>query len=346
MDSDILTDRSGAAPVASAFSGRRDADGPRRLVILGATGSIGRSTAEVIESDPAAFSVEAVVGGRDATALAAMAIRLNARCAVIADPAAYAELSRLLAGRGIAAAAGEAAVIEAACMPADLVVAAIVGTAGVRPTFAALKAGRTIALANKESLVCAGYPFMEEAARSVGCVLPMDSEHNAIFQCLGSRDARSIEKMMLTASGGPFRTWGANRIAAATREEALAHPNWSMGAKVTIDSATLMNKGLELIESHNIFGIAAEKLDVVVNPQSIVHGFVVFEDGSVTAGMALPDMRIPIAHCLGHPHRLATPVPRLDLTKIGSLTFEAPDLERFPALGIARAALAHGELQA
>ena len=317
-------------------------DAPRRLTILGATGSIGRSTAEVIETDPDAFEVEAVVGGRDAGALARMAIRLGARCAVLADPAGYAELSALLSGHAIEAAAGPQAVTEAAIRPCDMVVAAIVGTAGVLPTFAALQAGRTIALANKESLVCAGYPFMEAAAARNLHILPMDSEHNAIFQCLGSRDAASIEKMVLTASGGPFRTWGANRIAVATREEALAHPNWSMGSKVTIDSATLMNKGLELIEAHHIFGIAADRLDVVVHPQSIVHGYVVFEDGSVTAGMALPDMRIPIAHCLGHPKRLTTGVPRLDLARIGTLTFEAPDLERFPALGIARAALGHG----
>ena len=345
LDAEILNDRDGSDALSlslpvSTFGG---ASGPRRLVILGATGSIGRSTAEVIESDPDGFEVEAVVGGSDAKSLAAMAIRLNARFAVLADPKGYAELARLLAGRGIEAAAGPDAVLEAAVRPCDLVVAAIVGTAGVAPTFAALMAGRSIALANKESLVCAGYPFMEAAARCGGRILPMDSEHNAIFQCLGSRDASSIEKMTLTASGGPFRTWGANRIAVATREEALAHPNWSMGSKVTIDSATLMNKGLELIEAHHIFGVAAAKLDVVVHPQSIVHGLVTFSDGSVTAGMALPDMRTPIAHCLGHPDRLKTPVPRLDLTRIGTLTFEAPDLDRFPALGIAKAALEQGE---
>ncbi len=316
--------------------------GPRRLVILGATGSIGQSTAEVIEASPGAFTVEAIVGGRDAKALARMAIRIRARRAVIADPGGYRELTALLAGQGIETGAGHEAVIEAARVPADLVVAAIVGTAGVLPTYAALEAGRIIALANKESLVCAGYPFMETAEKLGGKLLPMDSEHNAIFQCLGGRDCSSIERMVLTASGGPFRTWGANRISAATREEALAHPNWSMGAKVTIDSASLMNKGLELIEAHHIFDIAPSKLDVLVHPQSIVHGLVYFQDGAVTAGLAPPDMRIPIAHCLGYPDRLATGVPRLDLARIGALTFEEPDMERFPALRIARGVLDQG----
>ncbi len=316
--------------------------GPRRLVILGATGSIGQSTAEVIEASPGAFTVEAVVGGSDSKALARMAIRLKAKRAVVADPAGYRELAALLAGHGVEVGAGSEAVIEAATLQSDLVVAAIVGTAGVLPTFAALEAGRTIALANKESLVCAGYPFMEMAARHGGRLLPMDSEHNAIFQCLGGREASSIERMVLTASGGPFRTWGANRIAAASREEALAHPNWSMGAKVTIDSATLMNKGLELIEAHHIFDISPSKLDVLVHPQSIVHGLVYFQDGAVTAGLAPPDMRIPIAHCLGFPDRLATGVPRLDLARIGALTFEEPDMVKFPALRIARAALDQG----
>ena len=316
---------------------------PRRLVILGATGSIGRSVADVIEANPGQFLVDAVVGGSDARALAAMALRLGARCAALADAAGYGELVEALAGTGVEASAGPQAVIEAATRPCDLVVAAIVGTAGVAPTFAALEAGRAIALANKESLVCAGYPFMERAHRLGLRVLPMDSEHNAIFQCLGERSSEDVAKMTLTASGGPFRNWEAERIAVATREEAIAHPNWSMGAKISVNSATLMNKGLELIEAHHIFGLEAEALDVVVHAQSIVHGLIEFRDGAVIAGLANPDMRIPIAHCLGYPARLATPAARLDLTQIGALTFEKPDYGRFPALGLARSALRHGE---
>jgi 1-deoxy-D-xylulose-5-phosphate reductoisomerase len=324
--------------------GRRNRAGaPRRLVILGATGSIGRSVADVIEANPDSFVVEALVGGSNAPALAKMAARLKARFAALADAAGYRQLADLLAGTGVAAAAGPSAVVEAATRPSDLVVAAIVGTAGVAPTFAALEAGRTIALANKESLVCAGYPFMEAARRTGVRVLPMDSEHNAIFQCLAGRSSRDVAKMTLTASGGPFRSWDAGRIAAATCEEAVAHPNWSMGAKISVDSATLMNKGLELIEAHHIFNIDSALLDVVVHPQSIVHGLIEFRDGAVIAGLANPDMRIPIAHCLGYPERLATQATRLDLAQIGALTFEQPDYDRFPALGLARAALRHGD---
>ncbi len=227
-------------------------------------------------------------------------------------------------------------------MEADLVVGAIAGAAGVEPTFAAVEAGRHVALANKECLVCAGEPFMRKAREMGVRVLPMDSEHNAIFQALGGESADRIEKMWLTASGGPFRTWTAEKIAAATPEQALAHPNWAMGPKVTVDSASLMNKGLELIEALHIFGIAAKKLDVLVHPQSIVHGLVSFADGAVTAGMAVPDMKTPIAHCLAWPDRVATSVKRLDLAEIGALTFERPDFSRFPALRVAMDALAAG----
>jgi 1-deoxy-D-xylulose-5-phosphate reductoisomerase len=312
------------------------------ISILGATGSVGRSTAAVIAENRQHFRVEAVVGGRDAAALAALAIDLGARHAAIADPAAHGALSAALAGTGIEASAGEAAVLEAAERPADIVVAAIVGTAGMRPTHAALRQGRTVALANKESLVSAGDAFMRDARRA-GCrLLPMDSEHNAIFQALGTHTADDIETMVLTASGGPFRTWPGERIAAARPEEALAHPNWSMGAKITIDSASLMNKGLELIEAHHLFGVDPAALDVVVHPQSIVHGFVSFKDGSVTAGLAVPDMRVPIAHCLGFPQRLPTSASRLDLPAIARLDFERPDFERFPALRLAMDALREG----
>ena len=247
-----------------------------------------------------------------------------------------------MAGHGIECAAGPDAVVEAAVRPVDIVVGAIVGTAGVRPTYAAVSAGRTVALANKESLVCAGGPMMR-AARAAGArLLPLDSEHNAIFQALGGTDPASVEQMSLTASGGPFRTWSAERIRAALPEQALAHPNWSMGAKVSIDSASLMNKGLELIEAHHLFGVPAGKLAVLVHPQSIVHGLVSFADGSVVACLAHPDMRVHIAHCLAWPDRIDVPVRRLDLATTGTLNFEPPDLERFPALGLALAALAAG----
>ena len=309
---------------------------PRRLVLLGATGSIGSSTADVILHAPiGTFEVEAVAGGRDPDTLAQVARQLGARFAALADPAGGPALRDALAGSGIRCAAGPEAVLEAALQPADLVVGAIAGAAGVIPTHAALEAGRTIALANKECLVCAGGPFMRTAARVGVKLLPMDSEHNAIFQALGGCHPDTIERMILTASGGPFRTWTAQAIAAATPEQALAHPNWSMGPKVTVDSASLMNKGLELIEAYHLFGITAERLDVLVHPQSIVHGLVTFSDGAVVAGMAVPDMRVPIAHCLGYPNRVETRARRLDLAAIGSLTFERPDFERFPALRVA-----------
>lgn len=329
-------------PAAPARRAQDPTSPPRRLVVLGATGSIGTSTAEVIADAPDLFEVEAVVGGRDVQALARRAIALDAKFAVVADPAGYRALEEALGSSGIEAAAGPAAVIEAALRPADMVVAAIAGAAGVEPTHAALAAGRTVALANKECLVCAGGPFMRTAARSGALLLPMDSEHNAIFQALGTHHRGGLEKMILTASGGPFRTWSAAAIAAATPAQALSHPNWVMGPKVTIDSAGLMNKGLELIEAHYLFGIPAEQLDVLVHPQSIVHGLVSFVDGAIIAGLACPDMKVPIAHCLGFPNRIATSVRRLDLAEIGTLTFEKPDLSRFPALGVAIAALRSG----
>jgi 1-deoxy-D-xylulose-5-phosphate reductoisomerase len=316
---------------------------PRVITVLGATGSIGQSTAEILRGAPDAFKVAAIAGGRDPHALARMAIRLGASFAALADPSGYAALKAALAGTGIEAAAGDDAVIEAALHESDLVVGAIAGTAGVRPTFAALEAGRTIALANKECLVCAGAAFMRQALESGTRLLPVDSEHNAIFQALGDADVASIEMMTLTASGGPFRTWTREAIAAATPEEALAHPNWAMGPKVTIDSAGLMNKGLEIIEAHHIFGIEAARLDVLVHAQSIVHGLVSFADGSVTAGLASPDMKVPIGHCLAYPERLRTGARRLDLAAVGTLTFERPDFDRFPALRVALDALKTGQ---
>ncbi len=314
----------------------------RRLTILGATGSIGRSTAQVLRDAPGLFEIEAVVGGRDAMALAALARELGASCAVIADETALADLRDALAGSGIEASAGRQAIIEAAGRPVDVVVGAITGAAGVEPMFAALAPGRTIALANKETLVCAGAPFMR-AAKAAHCrILPMDSEHNAIFQALGGASPETIEKMILTASGGPFRTWTARAIAAATPEQALLHPNWLMGPKVTVDSAGLMNKGLELIEAHHLFGVPADKLDVLVHPQSIVHGLVSFADGALVAGLSSPDMKVPIAHCLGWPDRIATTSRRLDLSEIATLTFERPDFIRFPALALAMEMMREG----
>jgi 1-deoxy-D-xylulose-5-phosphate reductoisomerase len=314
----------------------------RSVVILGATGSIGRSTAEIISGAKGAFRVEAIAGGRDPKALARLARNLGVKFAALADPRGYAELKDALAGSGIEPAAGDAAVVEAALRPADIVMGAIAGTAGVPPTFAALSAGRTVALANKECLVCAGAPFMRQAAASGTRLLPVDSEHNAIFQAMGDASLDTIEMITLTASGGPFRTWTSEAIANATPEQALNHPNWSMGPKITVDSAGLMNKGLEVIEAHYLFGIEAARLDIIVHAQSVVHGLVAFTDGSVTAGLAAPDMKVPIAHCLSYPKRSTTAARRLDLTATGQLTFERPDFDRFPALRVALDALRAG----
>ncbi len=320
----------------------RDEAAPRRLSILGATGSVGASTADVVLGRPGAFVVEAVTGGTRVKELAETAIRLNARIAVIADPAAYPALVEALAGTGIEAAAGEAAVIEAASRPVDLVVAAIVGAAGLAPTIAAIDAGADIALANKECLVCAGAFFLERAAGRGVHVLPVDSEHNAIFQALESWNMPAVASITLTASGGPFRQWTVEAMRRASLAEALNHPRWSMGRKITIDSATMMNKGLEVIEAHYLFGLPPERLEVVVHPQSVVHGWITYADGSVLAQLGAADMRIPIGHCLGWPTRYPAVTRPFDLVEVGTLTFEKPDLGRFPALGLARAALSGG----
>src|SRR5271165_1028765 len=338
-----MVSRSGLAPAERPRSSDPRPDPrPRRLAILGATGSIGRSCAQVIAASPGRFAVASVAGGRDGAGLARCAIELGAGFAAVADPAGYPDLKAGLAGARIEAAAGPEAVREAALREADLVVSAIVGAAGLEPTFAAVAAGRTVALANKETLVCAGAAVMQAAERSGAMLLPMDSEHNALFQAIGEREPDTIDMMTITASGGPFREWSAERIASATREEALAHPNWVMGPKVTIDSAGLMNKGLELIEAHFLFGLPPERLDVVVHPQSIVHGLIAFADGSLIAGMASPDMRTPIAHCLAYPDRIVSGVRAPDLAALGRLTFERADLDRFPALGLAIDALKAG----
>ena len=314
----------------------------RSVSILGATGSIGASTVDLIKRAPDNYQVEAVSARRNAAALAKIARELGAKLAVVADPAAYNDLKSALSGSNIEPAAGEAALLEAAQRPADWVMAAISGSIGLKPTLAAIERGATVALANKECLVCAGALFMRRAASVGATVLPVDSEHNAIFQALGAGSREDVKRIILTASGGPFRSWSLEAIRKATREQALRHPNWSMGPKITVDSASLMNKGLELIEAHHLFAIPPDEIDVLVHPQSVVHGLVEFRDGSVVAQMGPPDMRIPIAHCLAWPRRLDGPAPRLDLAKLRELSFETPDTARFPALALARRALSTG----
>jgi 1-deoxy-D-xylulose-5-phosphate reductoisomerase len=320
----------------------------RSVTILGSTGSVGRSTAALLEEAPAgAFRVEALVANRDAAGLAAQARRLRARLAVVADPAAWPALRDALAGSGIEAAAGEDAVLAAAARPVDWTMAAIVGAAGLPATLAALGRGGVLALANKESLVCAGEIVLAVARRSGATLLPVDSEHNAIFQALESRGGgadpyATVEKIVLTASGGPFRTMAVEAMAAVTPEAAVRHPVWSMGAKISIDSATMMNKGLELIEAVRLFPVPEDRIEVLVHPQSTVHGLVQYADGSVMAQLGTPDMRTPIAHALAWPARMAASVPRLDLVTLGRLEFFAPDAVRFPALRLAREALRAG----
>lgn len=316
--------------------------GVRTLSVLGATGSVGTSTLDLVGRHADGFAVEALTAQTNAAGLAELAKRHRARVAVIGDERHYGELKECLAGTGIEAAAGEAALIEAAQRPADCVMAAIVGAAGLKPTFAAARMGRRLALANKECLVSAGTVFMRTVAEAGTELLPVDSEHSAAFQAIAGADPASIERIVLTASGGPFRTWSREAIARATPEDAFKHPNWSMGPKITIDSATLMNKGLELIEAYHLFPVEAHQLDVVVHPQSIVHCLVEFNDGSVLAQLANPDMRTPIALSLAWPARMHAPTARLDLVKLGTLSFEAPDEAKFPALRIAREALLLG----
>jgi 1-deoxy-D-xylulose-5-phosphate reductoisomerase len=315
---------------------------PRRVTVLGATGSIGRSTLDLIGRAPDDYDVIALTACTNAALLAELAIRHRAKRAVLASEAHYAELRERLQGTGIEAAAGDAAVIEAASMPADWIMAAIVGAAGLRPTFAAAQQGACLALANKECLVSAGDVFLAAIARANTTLLPVDSEHSAVFQAIDSALPHCIDMVTLTASGGPFRTWDAARMKTARPDDALKHPNWAMGPKITIDSATLMNKGLELIEAYHLFPVNAGQLEIVVHPQSIVHCLVRYCDGAVLAQMSPPDMRTPIAYSLAWPQRMRAPTERLDLTKIGSLTFEAPDEIRFPALRIAREALIAG----
>ncbi len=312
---------------------------PRRVTILGSTGSVGTNTLDLIERQPAAFEVEALTAHRSVADLASQARRVRAKRAVIADDSLYGELKDALSGSGVAVAAGASAVSEAADQPADWIMSAIVGAAGLEPTLAAVRRGAVIALANKETLVCAGALMVNEIRRYGATMLPVDSEHNAIFQVLDFERRDSVDRIILTASGGPFRTWSREAMAGVSPEQAVAHPNWDMGAKISVDSATMMNKGLELIEAHHLFSLPESQIEILVHPQSVIHSMVSYVDGSVLAQLGQPDMRTPIAYTLAWPERMAAPVERLDLAAVGQLTFEKPDFERFPALRLARDAL-------
>jgi len=315
---------------------------PRRVTVLGSTGSVGCNTIDLIERQREDFVVEALTAHRNVELLAAQARRLGARLAVIAEPSLYGALKSALAGSEVEAAAGAASVVEAAARPAEWVMAAIVGAAGLAPTLAAIRRGAIVALANKEVLVCAGALFMAEVKRHGATLLPVDSEHNAIFQVFEGNHVAAIDRIVLTGSGGPFRELPYDALGHVTPEQAIKHPNWSMGPKISVDSATMMNKGLELIEAHHLFGLPERQIEILINQQSIVHGMVVYRDGSVLAQLGSPDMRTPIAHTLAWPGRMAAPTPPLDLAALGRLTFAAPDEQRFPALRLARNALQQG----
>lgn len=317
----------------------------RRVTLLGATGSIGQSTLDLVSRNPEQFEIEALTARSSVGELAEAAKRLHAKLAVVADPSHYAALKEALAGSGVEAAAGPEALVEAAQRPSEILVSAIVGAAGLAPTLAAVKRGATVVLANKEALVSAGALMMRAVAKSKARLLPADSEHNAIFQVFEQEQRHAIDRIILTASGGPFRTCSLDEMAGVTPAQAVAHPNWSMGAKISVDSATMMNKGLELIEAHYLFDLPEEKIEILVHPQSVIHSMVGYADGSVLAQLGVPDMRTPLAYCLSWPHRMRVPVARLDLAALGQLTFEPPDEVRFPALRLARSALRAGGAQ-
>lgn len=318
----------------------------RRVTVLGSTGSVGCSTLELMDQAEQAgtgtFEVEALTGGTNIARLAEQARRWRPRIAVTADAALLDDLRDALSGTGIEAAAGDAAIVEAATRPADWIMASIVGAAGLRSAWAAATTGATLALANKESLVCCGPALIQRVKASGGRLIPVDSEHSAIFQVFPHEVPEQVARLILTASGGPFRTTPRAALTAITPEQAVAHPNWSMGAKISVDSATMANKGLEMIEAAYLFDMPAERIDVVVHPESIIHSLVEYVDGSTLAQMGPPDMKTPIACALAWPDRLAWPAPKLDLAALGRLTFEAPDEERFPALALARQALMAG----
>ncbi len=317
-------------------------DAPRRITILGSTGSIGTNTIDLIERDPASYRVEALTAYRSVELLAEQARKFDARFVAIADPDKYADLKSTMSGTDAEIAAGPDAIVEAAARDADWVMAGIVGAAGLEPTLEAARQGAVVAFANKECLVCAGDLMLEEIAQSGATLLPVDSEHNAIFQVFEFDRRATVEKIILTASGGPFRDRTRDEMKNVTPAEAVAHPNWDMGAKISVDSATMMNKGLELIEAYYLFGLPEDQIDILVHPQSIIHSMVAYVDGSVLAQLGTPDMRTPISYTLAWPQRMEAPSARLDLGDIATLTFEAPDFERFPALRLARAALKTG----
>jgi 1-deoxy-D-xylulose-5-phosphate reductoisomerase len=314
----------------------------RTISVLGATGSIGASTLDLIRRDRDHWRVVALTANGNAADLARLAREFSAEIAVVADESALPALRDALAGSGIAAAGGEAALVEAASRRVDVTLAAIVGCAGLAPTMAAIEQGRTVALANKEALVSAGDVMLAAVARSGATLLPVDSEHNAIFQCLAGNDPADVRWITLTASGGPFRDWSAEQLAAATPAQAVKHPNWDMGAKISVDSATMFNKGLELIEAWHLFPVGLERLRIIVHPQSVVHSMVEYRDGSTLAQLGPSDMRVPIASALAWPRRMDTPCAPLDLAAIGELTFRAPDELRFPATRLARQAAEAG----
>ena len=320
----------------------RTVPSPRSITILGATGSVGCNTVDLIERNADAFVVEALTANRNVALLAEQARRLRPRVAVLGDPAGYRQLKEALSGTNVAVAAGPDAVIEAASRPAEWVMAAIVGAAGLQPTLTAVRRGATVALANKECLVSAGDVFVKEVIAHGATLLPVDSEHSAIFQVFDFDNADRVGRIILTASGGPFREFTLKQMEKVTPEQAVAHPNWDMGAKISVDSATMMNKGLELIEAFHLFPIAEDRIDILVHPQSVIHSMVEYVDGSVLAQLGAPDMRTPIAYALAWPKRMAAPAPRLDLAEIKTLTFGAPDTDRFPALRLAREALKSG----
>ncbi len=318
----------------------------RRVSVLGSTGSVGRSTLDLMDltekSGAARYEVEALVAGSNLELLHQQALRWRPRVAVLADDARLPELRARLRGTGVEAQGGEAAAVEAAGRPADWVMAAIVGAAGLKPTWAAIRAGAVVGLANKESLVVSGPALLRAAREAGGAVIPVDSEHSAVYQVLQQPCASRLARVVLTASGGPFRNWTQAQMAHATPEQAVAHPNWDMGAKISVDSATMANKGLETIEASYLFDVPEDRIEILIHPQSIIHSMVEYEDGSTLAQLGPPDMRTPIACAMAWPDRLPWPAPRLDLAGMGSLTFEAPDDQRFPALALARAALRAG----
>lgn len=317
--------------------------GPKRVSVLGATGSIGCNTLDLIARDRAAYELVALTAHNNVELLIEQALALRPAVAVVGDERHYDALKQGLAGSGIEAGAGAQALADAAAEPADWVMAAIVGAAGLQPTLKAIEQGATVALANKECLVCAGQLVMDLVARRGATLLPVDSEHNAVFQVFDFERPERVSRIILTASGGPFRTWTKDQMAAATPAQAVKHPNWSMGAKISVDSASMMNKGLELIEAYHLFPVEEERIEILVHPQSVVHSLVEYVDGSMLAQLGSPDMRTPIGYALGWPDRVATPSPRLDLAALGTLTFEAPDSGRFPAPFLARAALKAGD---